>query len=608
MCGIAGFIDDRLNAEESTSLLETMLEKIAHRGPDGRGKFVHGAVALGHNRLSILDLSEDGAQPMHLKHLSIVFNGEVYNYLEIRSELQSLGHTFHTGTDTEVVLTAYQQWGFNCVDKFVGMWAFAIWDDQEKLLFCSRDRFGIKPFYYLYEDGRFYFGSEYKALKVAPIFKTVLNYNQIFRGLQLGWNHFGSETYFDKLKALPNAHNLVFKDGNIQVKQYWDLQTVQSAKLSYSDAVSNFKSLFSNSIQLHMRSDVEVGCCLSGGLDSSAIASSVGLNFPDKKFKAFNVYYEGQDAVDERPWVKEVVKKYPSIDPYYFTPTDNDIRENFERAIYHADVPLAGSSPISQYFVMQLAAKHGIKVLLDGQGSDESLGGYMHSFYRLIGGLLMDGNFPSAFSELNAHKKMQQFSAGKSGNILLKSFLSGFQSEQRLYEMEYLHYLPFVGNSKQVNFDLQNKQGSRLNQFLYHLNFNTLLPSLLQFEDRNSMAFSIESRVPFLDHRLVENAFTLPDSFKINQGVTKRILRDSMQGILPEAIANRKDKKGFVTPGEIKWLRGPLSFLIEQDFSKIDFLEKEKVNRLITDFKAGDNKQANLVWRIAVLRYWLDKV
>jgi asparagine synthase (glutamine-hydrolysing) len=357
-----------------------------------------------------------------------------------------------------------------------------------------------------------------------------------------------------------------------------------------------------------MRSDVEVGCCLSGGLDSSAIASSVGLNFPDKKFKAFNVYYEGENSVDERPWVKEVVKKYPSIDPHYFTPTDNDIRENFERAIYHADVPLAGSSPISQYFVMQLAAKHGIKVLLDGQGSDESLGGYMHSFYRLIGGMLMDGNLPAAYSELNAHRKMQHFSSGKSMNILLKSFLSGLQSEQRLYEMEYLHYLPFVGNSKQVNFDLQNKQGSRLNQFLYHLNFKTLLPSLLQFEDRNSMAFSIESRVPFLDHRLVENAFTLPDSFKINQGVTKRILRDSMPGILPDAIANRKDKKGFVTPGEIKWLRGPLKFLIEQDFSKIDFLEREKVNKLIADFKAGDNKQANLVWRVAVLRYWLDKV
>jgi asparagine synthase (glutamine-hydrolysing) len=606
MCGIAGFIDSRLSGEDQGQILEKMLTAIAHRGPDARGKYFDGAVGLGHNRLAIIDLSEDGNQPMFRGKNAIVYNGEVYNYKEIRKTLESSGASFKTSSDTEVILAAYEKYGVDCVQHFVGMWSFALWDAEKKILFCSRDRFGIKPFFYLNQGDRFYFGSEYKALFPSSLFSSAINEAQVSRGLQLGWNTWHNETYYQSIHALPAGCNLVYKAGReLEIFRYWDIDTEYKSNLSWEESKVQFRELFLDSVRLHMRSDVEVGGCLSGGLDSSAIASVIGKEFSDSRFKTFTVYYEGKNEVDERPWVSEVLRKYPQLDPYYFTPSDDDIHSSFERAIWHADVPLAGSSPISQYFVMQLAASKGIKVLLDGQGSDEMLGGYMHSLIRLIGGELGKGNILSAMMQLNAHASMQSFTFGKKSNLLLKSLLAGFQSEQRLYELEYKRYYPFVSNSREIPFQLTNKKGSRLNQFLYQLTFASSLPTLLQFEDRNSMAFSIESRVPFLDHRLVELAFSLSDEAKIHKGVTKRVLRESMRDMMPAAIADRKDKKGFVTPGEVKWLRGPLAFLLDQEFKDINFLQNNKVKDLIDDFKRGNNANANLVWRLAVLRWWM---
>ncbi|MFM9051512.1 MAG: asparagine synthase (glutamine-hydrolyzing) [Bacteroidota bacterium] len=608
MCGIAGFIDGGLSHEKGRSLLSSMLEAIAHRGPDARDLWMDGQVALGHNRLSIIDLSADGTQPMHGFDSVIVFNGEVYNYLELRKELENQGFVFRTSTDTEVVLAAYRHYGQSCVDKFVGMWAFAMWDMTSNTLFCSRDRFGIKPFHYILNGEAFHFASEYKALRHSPHFSSALNISQAFRGLQLGWNAYHDETYYEKVRTLPAACNLIWKDGKVIVSKYWDVDTKeQVSNRSHEGDVAQFREMFLQSIRLHMRSDVEVGGCLSGGLDSSAIASAVGTLFPDTAFKTYTVYYEGEGTVDERPWVSEVLQKYPALDPTYFQPSNEDIAESFEKAIYHADVPLAGSSPISQYFVMRTAAKQGIKVLLDGQGSDEYLGGYLHSFYRLIGGKLGALKWSSALSELRAHAKMQVMSGRKRLDVLLKSALTATRDEQDLYEMEYRKYLPFMGSDDTINFRLASHDGSRLNVFLYHLLTTTSLPTLLQFEDRNSMAFSIESRVPFLDHRLVEFAFRLSDDRKISSGRTKCILRDGMKDILPDAIRNRGDKKGFVTPGEVKWLRGPLKHLLDTDFSKLDFIDRPKARLLKSDFEKGENRYAGLVWRLVVLDYWVGK-
>ncbi len=606
MCGIAGFVDPSLSFESASNTISKMLQSISYRGPDARSEWIEMPVILGHNRLSILDLSKDGNQPMHFNETSIVFNGEIYNYIEIREVLKSKGYIFKTQSDTEVVLAAYQEYGTDCVKHFVGMWAFALWDKKKKELFCSRDRFGIKPFYYIAEGLKFYFGSEYKVLKQTSLFSNELNLDQVNRGLQLGWICYRDETYFSKIKSLPESCNLIFSEGKIKIEKYWDVNTVNRFNGSESEKTEKFRSLFLDSVKLHMRADVEVGGCLSGGLDSSAIASGVSVLFPESKFKTFTIFYEGKNEVDERPWVNEVLKNFPRLDSYTYSPSEKEVVENLGKVIHHAEVPIAGSSPISQFFVMKLAASHKIKVLLDGQGSDEYLAGYMHSFYRLMGGMLRKMNLPDAFGEFFAHSSTQQMGFVKGIGTIGKSLLAGVKSEQALYELEYGNYFPFLPNDKNINFQLDKKPGSQLNNFLYHLVFTTSLPSLLHYEDRNSMAFSIESRVPFLDHRLVEFVFSLEDSDKFKNGLTKSILRKSLSGMIPEAIINRKDKKGFVTPGEVKWLRGPLKHTLDIDYKKLDFLAAPRLKSLVADFNNGNNKNANLVWRVAMLNYWLN--
>ncbi len=605
MCGIAGFYDSKLMPDEAESLIQSMLVSIAHRGPDARAARHIGSLSLGHNRLSIIDLSAEGNQPMEYFGAVIVFNGEIYNYKEVRKELQLKGYNFQTESDTEVILAAYREYGEQCVEHFVGMWAFAIWDLKEEFLFCSRDRFGIKPFYYIHDNDRFYFGSEYRELKLSPLFSKDLNWSQVSRGLQLGWIGYQDETYFNKLKSLPASCNLVFANGKATVRHYWDVSTQESSHGGFAEKCERFKDLFMDSIRLHMRSDVEVGACLSGGLDSSSIVSAVSKEFPDKVFKTFTIFYDGENEVDERPWVRRVLNAYPNLSPHYLQPREGDIAAIFDHALNHAEVPMAGSSPLSQYFVMKLAKQEGIKVLLDGQGSDEFLAGYMHSFYRLIGGKMRNLNLFGAVNELNNHARTQEMNFHKKSDVLLKSLLTAGLSEKQLYTLEYRHYFPFLGPEQKVPFDFKHLEGSPLKKFLYHLMFTVSLPSLLHYEDRNSMAFSIESRVPFLDHRLVEFAFSLTDSDLINSGETKRILRNGLTDIIPHEIANRKDKKGFVTPGEIKWLRGPLNFLLESDFKRLNNLDLKVVKNLMREFKNGDNRNANLVWRIVVLDYWL---
>jgi len=610
MCGIAGFYDAGLTYDEAGSLIHQMLESIRHRGPDASGEWIEQPIVLGHNRLSIIDLSESANQPMHYKDLVITYNGEIYNYLEIREELVAKEYKFSTSSDTEVILAAYCEWGSECVKKFMGMWAFAIWDKQKKQLFCSRDRFGIKPFYYIHRGDKFCFGSEYKALKKSALFSSTLNLAQISRGLQLGWSGYEDETYFEVIKALPAASNLIFENGKVTVEKYWDIDPTVSDNRSFEEKKDDFRNLFDESLKLHMRSDVEVGGCLSGGIDSSSIAAGVATYFPDAQFKTFTVFYEGKGDVDERPWANEVIDKYENLKSFYESPKDDDIADVFDKMLYHFDVPPPGSSPLSQYFVMKLVADNKIKVVLDGQGADEYLAGYMHSFYRPIGEYFWRLRLMKAGTLLRNHCILREFGFRKKTDIFLKSVLAGLRSEQWLYGFEYRNYFPFVANSDRSNvpFDLKKRSGSKLNNFLYNLTFTTSLPALLHSEDRNSMAFSIESRVPFLDHRLVEFGFSLQDEDITKNAETKYILRKALSGLLPEATVHRHDKKGFVTPGENKWLRGPLKHLVQADFSHLDMLNKKVVNNVIQDYNNGNNKNANLVWRLAIFNKWVESI
>jgi asparagine synthase (glutamine-hydrolysing) len=606
MCGIAGIIDSTLSRDRGDCLLKKMLESIQHRGPDNSSTWVDMPVLLGHNRLSIIDLSDDANQPMEFEDLVIVYNGEVYNYLEIRDELLKKGYRFRTQSDTEVVLAAYKEWGAECVKRFVGMWAFAIWDKTKKELFCSRDRFGIKPFYYIHQGDKFYFGSEYKPLKLSPLFKNEFNCAQIKRGLVLQLVSHRDETYFECLKVLPERCNLVFKDGNLSVKQYWDLDASKKFHGSFEDKKHRFLELFRDSVRLHMRSDVAVGGCLSGGLDSSSIASVVGSDHPGVRYKTFTIYYEGKNQVDERPWVKELLTSYSTIDPVYCSPPDDEIAASYEHAMRSHDTPIPRSSVISYYFLMKAAAQHGIKVMLDGQGADEYLAGYLSCFERFIGGYLRKLNIVQALKSLRGYAARRNIGRRE---MALKALLSAVKGEREVCMDEFLSDRLSVGFDNDLEFQLKPFSGSRLKQHLYHLMFTTFTPSLLHYEDRISMAFSIENRVPFLNHRLVEFVHSLPDEDLLFLGQTKYILRASLNGLLPKPIADRIDKQGFVGREINILLRGPLRYLLEAPFSfdRLRMLNPDKINELMRKFKSGDNAQSALVWRLAVLNDWVQK-
>ncbi|MBL0310709.1 MAG: asparagine synthase (glutamine-hydrolyzing) [Bacteroidetes bacterium] len=604
MCGIAGFIDSSLTGDAGRETAHRMLQKIVHRGPEASNVWSEGGVTLGHNRLKIIDLSDEANQPFEYEGVVLIFNGEVYNYLEIKKELEGKGFRFRTQSDTEVVCAAYKCWGEDCVQRFMGMWAFALWDGSEQKLFCSRDRFGIKPFYYVERGASFYFASEYKALKEIPNFDRTLNLEQFKRALQFSSVVYKEETFYKNMWSLLPAHNIVWQGGILTVSRYWDIDFSQkTSNLSWEDKKEKFYLLFRESVMMHSRSDVKSGTCLSGGLDSSTISSMYSTLFPEAKMKSFSIYYEND--VDERPFVREVVKKYPNIEPHYFSPNETQIADCFHRAAYHADVPLTGSSFISQYFLMQLAKNEGVTVLLDGQGADEYLGGYLHSFYRVIGQLFSSFKVVEGLSLLNNLSQREQFAVSKRRDFLMRSIAGAFSNENRMYSLEYSRVNRFL-KEKKKDLNFEDKTSDRFNNFLYHTLMSTTLPTLLHFEDRNSMAFSLESRVPFLDHRLVEFAFTLSREDRINeQAETKYILRESMKKILPEVVYSRKDKKGFVTPGEKQWLSGPLRFLMDIDYSAMDWLNVSEAKHAVEEYKNGNNAFAIIAWRLGCFSYWL---
>jgi len=605
MCGIHGFFTSNQNRDENNLLIRNMVASTNHRGPDYSGIEVLHPVYFGHNRLSIIDLNPEANQPMNFGKYWIVFNGEIYNYKEIKVDLIQKGVQFSTSSDTEVILKSYDFYGEKCIEKFIGMWAFSIFNTEENSLFCSRDRFGIKPFYFIHHNEEFFFSSEIKSLKTTPNFSSNLNLSQVNRGLQLGWIGYKNETYFSEIQTLEPGHNLVLKNKKLSISKYWSYESEQSA-VSSSEAVQQFKDLFDDSLKLHVRSDVPIGATLSGGIDSSSIVSSLLKNSLSSNLETFSIYYDSTKGFDERPFIRTIEQKYQKqFQLNYYSPNEQEIAKDFDAIAYSMDFPLSGSSPISQYYVMKLAKEKGIKVILSGQGADDYMGGYMHSYYRLYAEWMKHFQFGKLSKGIKEYKKIHAASNSKLTNVLLKSTLSSFMSEDAIYKFEYKNYLPFLGNQKNDWNIFENFSSSKLNEFHYALMNYSSLPTLLHYEDRNSMAHSIESRVPFLDHRLVELLFQFPDDLKINNGWTKFVLRQAMEGVLPKEIQWRTDKKGFVTPGEILWLRGSLAHLLEIDYTQISFLDKTKTKNLIEDFKKGNNKFAKLVWRVACLNHWL---
>jgi asparagine synthase (glutamine-hydrolysing) len=549
MCGISGIINkngNRVDKEE----IKKINDLISHRGPDSEGFYFEKNFAFGHRRLSILDLSSDGHQPMHyLDKYVITYNGEVYNYLEIKEELLKYGYTFHSHTDTEVILASYDKWGEECVNKFNGMWAFAIYDKEKNIIFCSRDRFGVKPFYYTQVDEKFIFGSEIKQLLEFYSERSV-NKKVLMNYLVIGYENYDNQTFFEDIFQLEQSHNLIYDLTNHTFikKRYYDISK-KDLDFGENESIDMYKKLLFQSIKLRLRSDVKVGTCLSGGLDSSsiaAIASSLNKEVTDERFIAIHAKSTEKKS-DESDYAKKVAE-HCDLELNLIEPSKIDFVEILDEVIYTQEEPFRSPSIVMQYFVMKKAKDIGCTVLLDGQGGDETLLGY-ERYYPVY---LLDLNFINMIKGFFSSSKNSKLSKSE----IIKYFLYFTSSKIRVKRLKKKNYFFKKDYIEKSSFNLVKDNATNyLNIFdlQYEELYKTQLPQLLKYEDRNSMRNSIETRLPFIDYKVVEAALSINNRFKINEGWTKNILRKSVESILPFDVIWRKNKMGFEAP-EKTWL------------------------------------------------------
>lgn len=556
MCGIFGVLDNK--SEVDIFKLRKISELLSHRGPDDEGYFLASSnagdqnyykgevssaslnlnnisnavgsinLALLHRRLSIIDLTDSGHQPMnYADRFTIILNGEIYNYLEIKNELKAKGYTFKSESDTEVVLAAFMEWGNDCMKRFNGMWAFAIWDRKENKLLLSRDRFGVKPLYYYNKNGVFIFCSEIKGIRAYLGNNISIRPKAIAKFLEIGEYTVGEddETMFCDIKQLLPGHNIIIRNTSINIINYWKLN-IKEGKNSLEKNIEEFKELFYDSIKLRLRSDVEVGSCLSGGIDSSSIVSFTSSKF-NKRLHTFSIIWPGEKC-DESKFVAFVNNRHNCY-AHAFRPELENVLDIIDKVTWYQELPLATGSLIAQWFVMREAKKEGIKVLLDGQGADEVTAGYP----RFIRSFLNEMILGLTFKQIIDNKNLL-FQYGYS----LRSLMSIFKS---------------IMNYK-LGYENERRFFTSLNSHLKYELEEYCLPTLLHYEDRNSMAHSVESRVPFLDYRLVEFLFSVSADQKIGKSRTKYILLESMKEYLPPEIYNRRNKIGFETPIE-KYLK-----------------------------------------------------
>lgn len=533
MCGIAGIVT--FNGERVLqSDLQLMTDELVHRGPDGEGFWSNkdATVGFGHRRLSIIDLTETGQQPKHYSNgrYTIVFNGEIYNYIELKEELKRYGYNFNSTSDTEVLLALYDRNKEKCLDYLDGMFAFAIWDEQDGLLFAARDRFGEKPFYYYVDESRFIFASEIKALRKIES-RIDINISKVQRFLNEEKNDLGDDSFFNHVQYIPAANYLIIKDKKYTLHKYWEIDLYKRTRYVKTDQYyERFYELFSRSIVRRLRCDVTAGSSLSGGIDSSSVVCTVN-KLVHRTFNTFSARFESETA-DEGKWIKEVTR-HTETDNFEIFPTLSGMLSSIQKLLYIHEYPITSTSIYAQWCVMQLAHRNNTTVLLDGQGADEYLAGYDNLKYFAIWELYRKGNVFQLHKEV-LHLK-ENFGKKKSVG----------------YKFLYDPLLNLLGKKRAIY-----KQGYTLRERLKYA-VESELPELLRYADRNSMAHSVEVRLPFLSHHLVEYAFSLPAEQIYHNGKTKFVLREALKPVLPAAIYGRKDKIGFAPPQD-KWLVDPL--------------------------------------------------
>lgn len=623
MCGIAGIYNKKNTIDQS--VFDEMVDIIKHRGPDGRGTVFEcdNHLAIGHRRLAIIEPNETGAQPFCYDDRYIVtYNGEIYNYIELREELDMAGYVFKTKTDTEVLVASYSRWGEECVKRFNGMWSFAIYDREKETLFCSRDRFGIKPFYYYRTNEIFAFGSEIKQLLCLNEIEAVANEDVLLTYLMIGEQDYSEETMFKDIMCLLPGHSIHFdiKDSIFNVYRYHNLSDIIEEKHTFEEDCKAFYDLFMDSVRLRLRSDVPVGYCLSGGLDSSSIVCCADkilseCNGEEKQSEQHTVSscFEDPDY-DEKEYIEEVVKN-TSVISHKVYPDINKVLEETDKIIWHMDEPFGSTSIYSQWNVFREAKKHGLTVMLDGQGADEQLAGYSFFYSVRFTELIKKFKLIQLFREIRQYHMLRAVhdKDAKFINVLLASglavvpipdFIKTYIRRKREEKKNSFF------TKEQIKRVYEQNRGHNVSDTRGYIVSSVYggMQALLHYEDRDSMAFSIESRVPFLDYKLVERVFSMPFNRKIRNGITKAVLREGMRGVLPDKIRERYSKLGFASP-EDKWMNENEP-LIENELRKScevlsPMLDPKSV---IYWFKnSGGVKRGNpIVWRIMCVGRWVN--
>lgn len=621
MCGIAGIIS-KSNSASIKDTLFAMSQAIKHRGPDGEGFAFFSATkstaaysndtplinkesksflfnpstslhniqndytfAFAHRRLSIIDLSETGHQPMCDSSADywITFNGEVYNYIELREELKSKGHVFVTQTDTEVVIEAYKEWGCECLQKFNGMFAFALLDKKNNQIFCARDRVGVKPFYFLDTDTVFSFASEYKAFIKSKLISFQINEAQQFDFIINGNLENTEQSLFKGINELKPSHYLVYNlsSHTFQITNYYSLPTQDLSSKNESEIIEDIEKKLLNAINLRLRSDVEVGSCLSGGLDSTIIAGVVKHLQPNKQMKLFTAVFPNE-AFDETNFAK-MAAEHVNGNWQTVSPTADDFFRDIEILNYSQDLPVWSTSTYSQHRVMKLVSENNIKVVLDGQGADELFAGYSHHYMALW-------KEEFSFKKINDSKQTVANAYKLFGKQLIKDAFG--------LSVDYSNYLN--ADIKHFGKSKNEALASSLNEQLA-IDYNGKLKSFLKCEDRCSMAFGIESRVPFADDvDLVNYLFSIAGNKKIKKGVSKYLLREAAKQYIPQQIYNRRDKIGFETP-VTKWFLPNKKDVLDTIVSQCGFVNASKLS---SNFESLLDNKPQFLLRLYSFSVW----
>ncbi len=607
MCGIAGIVGTGSSAQRE--VLETMSATIAHRGPDGSGVWVSADAALAHRRLSIVDLSSAGRQPMSYaeERFHVTFNGEIYNHVELRSQLEALGHSFHTRTDTEVLLAAYAQWGEACVNRFNGMWAFAIWDARERTLFASRDRFGKKPFYYALHQQRLYFASEVKALLGIPGLTFTVNDDALLDFCAERISDHRESTFLREVRQLPAATLLTWREGKLRFRRYWSLPDATRTTVDPDEV----HSLLESAVDLRLRADTPVGCLVSGGLDSSAIACLIrerrGTATPTHVFTTLT----GQPN-EEAAGVDHVLQR-GGFESHFHTPTARSFWADLPALLWHQEEPFADGSMAAHFALMREARSAGVPVLLTGQGADEVFAGYTTYLWIFLAELVRRGD-RSALPRLALAARQQRLPLySVLAHVLFHLTPRRMRAEVRRGRTKrMLRWLaPELRDRFQPRELASPDQRDDLNGALRQSVSAWTLPGFLHYEDRNSMAFGVETRLPFLDFRLAELLFSLASDAKLSGMVTKHLLREAVRPVVPAPIVNRLAKQGYPAPLG-RWLRELEAEVLDVAHSSaaVDagFLDVAAWRQTVRAFLSGRDEALDATWRGLICVLWHDRV